>query len=133
QHLALSRDLDIVTVDATNPWGGGSLLPFGRLREPLAGLSRASCVVITRTEQVQDVTPIKSVRQRLGPGVPVFSSRMVTSGIHTLTGQAVDTSSLLSHKVAAFCGVGNPESFFNHLRREGYSPSLTRAFSDHHA
>jgi tetraacyldisaccharide 4'-kinase len=133
QHLALSRDLDIVTVDATNPWGGGSLLPYGRLREPLAGLSRASCVVITRTEQVQDVTPIKNELQRLVPGVPVFSSRMVTSGIHTLTGQAVDSSSLPSHKVAAFCGVGNPESFFNHLRREGYSPSLTRAFSDHHA
>ncbi|HUS12956.1 MAG TPA: tetraacyldisaccharide 4'-kinase, partial [Pyrinomonadaceae bacterium] len=34
QHLRLARDLDIVTLDATNPWGGGSLLPYGRLREP---------------------------------------------------------------------------------------------------
>ena len=36
QHLRVARDLDIVTIDATNPWGGGSLLPFGRLREPLS-------------------------------------------------------------------------------------------------
>ncbi len=54
QHLELARDLDIVTIDATNPFGNGRLLPYGRLREPVAGLSRAGCVVITRTEQVED-------------------------------------------------------------------------------
>jgi tetraacyldisaccharide 4'-kinase len=132
QHLALARDLDIVNVDATNPWGGGNLLPYGRLREPLAGLSRASCVVITRTEQVEDLAPIKDELQRLAPDTPVFSSQMVTAAIHKLDGQPIDASSLPSQRVAAFCGVGNPESFFNHLRREGYAPRLTRAFTDHH-
>ena len=132
QHLNLARDLDIVTIDATNPWGGGSLLPYGRLREPRAGLSRADCVVVTRTDQVEDTAPVTDTVQRLAGAIPVFSSRMVSSGVRRLTGENVDRDSLLAHPLAAFCGVGNPESFFNQLRREGYTPALTRAFADHH-
>lgn len=132
QHLRLARDLDIVTIDATSPFGGGHLLPHGRLREPLAGLSRADCVVITRTEQVGDWATIKEFVGRVAPTVPVFSSRMLTSGIRLLDSERVDSEKLLSQPLGAFCGVGNAESFFNHLRREGYSPAFTRAFADHH-
>jgi tetraacyldisaccharide 4'-kinase len=132
QHLRLSRDLDIVTIDATNPWGGGSLLPYGRLREPRAGLSRADCIVVTRTEQVEDMVSLSESVQRLAGATPVFTSRMMTSGIRRLNGERVNNESLLAQPVAAFCGVGNPESFFNQLRREGYSPVFTRAFPDHH-
>ena len=132
QHLRLARDLDIVAIDATNPWGGGSLLPYGRLREPRAGLSRADCVVITRADQVEDLSSIRAAVVRLAGAAPVFSSRMVTSGIRRLDGENADTESLQSQTPGAFCGVGNPESFFNHLRREGFAPAFTRAFADHH-
>jgi tetraacyldisaccharide 4'-kinase len=131
QHLRLARDLDIVTIDAANPWGGGGLLPYGRLREPPAGLSRADCIVITRTEQSEDASSLKDAVERLAGGIPVFTSRMVTSGICTLDGGTVDKENL-PQPVAAFCGVGNPGSFFDHIRREGYEPAFTRAFSDHH-
>lgn len=132
QHLRLARDLDIVTIDATDPWGGGSLLPYGRLREARAGLSRTDCVVITRTEQVENLDSIKdAVRQRTG-SIPVFSSRMVTSGFRTLDGQSVAKESLRAQPVAAFCGVGNPESFFKHLRNEDFVLAFARAFADHH-
>jgi tetraacyldisaccharide 4'-kinase len=132
QHLRLARDLDIVTIDATNPWGGGSLLPSGQLREPRAGLSRADCVVITRAEQVEDLPSIRAAVEQLVGAVPVFSSRMVTSGIRKLDGESADTESLQSQTPGAFCGVGNPESFFNHLRGEGFAPAFTRVFPDHH-
>ncbi len=132
QHLRLARDLDIVTIDATNPWGGGSLLPYGRLREPRTGLSRADCVVITRTEQAGDLVSIRADIQQLAGNIPVFSSRMVPSEIRRLDGDGVDKGLVTSGPVAAFCGVGNPESFFNHLRREGYTLALTRKFADHH-
>lgn len=132
QHLRLARDLDVVTIDATNPWGGGSLLPYGRLREPRAGLSRADCVVITRTDQVEDLASIRATVARLVGAAPVFTSQMVTSGVCKLAGQSVDKESLFSQRLGAFCGVGNAESFFNHLRREGCEPSFTRAFADHH-
>ena len=132
QHLRLARDLDIVTIDATNPWGGGTLLPYGRLREPRVGLSRADCIVVTRTEQVGDTVSLNEGVQQFAGAIPVFSSRMMTSGIRGLNGESVDNESLRAQSVAAFCGVGNPESFFNQLRQEGYTPVFTRAFADHH-
>lgn len=130
QHLRLARDLDIVTIDATNPWGGGSLLPAGHLREPPSGLSRADCVVITRTDQVEDLTSIKAAVKRLAGSAPIFSSRMVTRGIRKLDG--ADQEGLSSQQLGAFCGLGNPESFFTQLRHYGLTPTFTRTFADHH-
>lgn len=133
QHLRLFRDLDIVAIDATNPWGQGSgLLPRGSLREPRSGLSRADCVVITRADQVQDVGSIKDFVQRLTGDVPVLSSRMLTSGFRKVDGEPIGKTALLSQPIGAFCGVGTPESFFNHLRREGFKLAFTRTFPDHH-
>ena len=132
QHLRLARDLDIVAIDAANPWGGGSLLPYGRLREPRAGLSRADCVVITRADQVEDLPSVRAAVGQLTGAVPVFSSRMKTSGVRKLDGESGDRESLRSQKLGAFCGVGNAESFFNHLRLEGFAPAFARAFADHH-
>lgn len=132
QHQRLSRDLDVVVIDATNPWGGGRLLPHGRLREPLTSLSRADCIVITRIEQVEDLASIRETIRRLSAGVPVFVSRMVTSGVRSLNGEGVNSEAVRSETVAAFCGVGNPESFFKHLRHEGYRLALTTKFADHH-
>jgi tetraacyldisaccharide 4'-kinase len=132
QHLQLARDLDIVTIDATNPWSGGRSLPAGRLREPRTGLARAGCVVITRAEQVEHTAAIKNTVQQLTNTIPIFLSRMMTSGVRALGKQNVDKTSLLTQPVAAFCGVGNPESFFNGVRREGFETMLTKSFSDHH-
>jgi tetraacyldisaccharide 4'-kinase len=57
---------------------------------------------------------------------------MVTAGIRQLSGERIDRKDLRAQPLAAFCGVGNPESFFDHLQREGLAPALTRAFADHH-
>ena len=132
QHLRLSRDLDIVTIDATNPWGGSRLLPYGRLREPISGLSRADCVVITRAEQAEDLASVKNALKRIVGNVPIFSSRMLTRGFRSINSDPIDASDLLAQPIAAFCGIGNPDSFFTHLRREGYQLALTRTFPDHH-
>jgi tetraacyldisaccharide 4'-kinase len=132
QHLQLARDLDIVTIDATNPWGGGSSLPAGRLREPRSGVARADCVVITRTEQVENTAAINDTVRQLTSAIPILFSRMMTSGVRTLGGRVVDQTSLLAHPVAAFCGLGNPESFFSGVRCEGFKTAFTKAFPDHH-
>ncbi|HVQ40101.1 MAG TPA: tetraacyldisaccharide 4'-kinase, partial [Pyrinomonadaceae bacterium] len=78
QHLRLFRDLDIVAIDATNPWGGGGLLPHGRLRESVGGLSRADCVVITRAEQVEQIASVTDGIRGIADETPVLSSRMLT-------------------------------------------------------
>lgn len=114
QHFRLARDLNIVTIDATNPWGGGRLLPYGRLREPISGLSRADCVVLTRCDQAADVTHIRDLS-------PVFESTM-----------RVVRPPQVEGPLAAFCAVGNPESFFEQVRKHGYELVFEKAFTDHH-
>lgn len=132
QHLRIARDLDIVTVDATNPWGGRRLLPFGRLREPLAGLARAGCVVITRADMAEDLAGIRAEAERLTGGrAPVFASSLRTTAVRPLA-DPVDGGEAVG-PFAAFCAVGNPRAFFAHLRKEGRELLYTRAFQDHHA
>jgi tetraacyldisaccharide 4'-kinase len=88
--------------------------------------------VITRADQVEDLASIKgTIAKELGPS-PIFSSRMVTSRVRRLDGENVEPDGFGAQPVAAFCGVGNPDSFFNQLRRDGWTPVFTRAFADHH-
>jgi tetraacyldisaccharide 4'-kinase len=136
QHLRIARDLDIVTLDATAPWGGGHLLPRGRLREPASGLARADCVVITRAELAEDLDGLRgAVGRGSGGRAAVFTSRVRTLGLKPLAeGDAgVAEVNLEGIGVGAFCAVGNPGAFFEHLRRDGLEVCYTRAFPDHHA
>jgi tetraacyldisaccharide 4'-kinase len=134
QHLRLWRDLDIVTIDATNPWGGNRLLPYGRLREPRLALHRADCVVLTRTELVGNLGEIVRSVGQLNNGRPVFPSAMRMRGFTRLPEEKpVITGNSLENPVAAFCGIGNPDAFFNGLRQQGQVLALTRAFPDHHS
>ena len=83
QHLRLERNLNIVTIDATNPWGGGHLLPYGRLREPLSGLSRADCIVITRTDQVNDLDKLQTeIRKVAGDGLHALDDGVDRRRLH---------------------------------------------------
>jgi tetraacyldisaccharide 4'-kinase len=147
QHMRIARDLDIVTLDATEPWGGGHLLPRGLLREPVAALVRAGCVVITRSDLTPDLESLRAEVARL-TSASVIASRVRTRGLRRIGGQLAadeekartDVESLTSVEslvaagpVAAFCGVGNPRAFFEQLRREGFDLRHTRSFPDHHA
>jgi tetraacyldisaccharide 4'-kinase len=122
QHLRLARDVNIVTVDATNPWGGGQLLPYGRLREPLSGLSRADCVVLTRCDQTKNLDALREQIRNLIHDRPIFESTMRPRRPQNPT-----------QPVAAFCAVGNPASFFEQLRNSGYELVVEKTFRDHHS
>ena len=130
QHLRLARDLNIVTIDATNPWGGGNLLPYGRLRESKENLSRADCIVLTRCDQVRELEELRAEISRLSGGKPMFQSQMRTARVSALKngGEALSSEG----RVAGFCAVGNPASFFEQLRRGGFEVVLQKSFPDHH-
>lgn len=129
QHLKLSRDLNIVVIDATEPWGRDRLLPWGRLREPKSSLSRADCAVITRTDQKKTSNAIRNTVHQFAGTIPIFESQMVTSRIATLKGQPAE---LPSGSTGAFCGIGNADSFFEQLRRGGFDLAFAQAFRDHY-
>ena len=137
QHLSLARDLDIVTVDATDAWGGKCLLPRGRLREPLRGLARADCIVITRADQAHDLSAVVDEAKHLSEGhATVITARARASRIAPLS--SIENDNLrqgiaeLPQSFAAFCAIGNPRSFFTLLRAEGHELACTKSFSDHH-
>ncbi|HYG09280.1 MAG TPA: tetraacyldisaccharide 4'-kinase [Pyrinomonadaceae bacterium] len=146
QHLRIARDLNILTLDATDPWGGGRQLPRGRLREPLGEMRRADVIVITRAEAGGDVEDLRARAASLSGGRPVLVTRtatlriapLVTTAIET-TGGALETNelpqtahALIPQPLAAFCAIGNPQAFFAHARGEGLALDYTRAFTDHH-
>ena len=131
QHQRIARDLDIVTVDSTNPFGNGWLLPAGDLREPVGGLRRADCIVATRTGAGQP-TDLHGRLAKL-TDAPILKSRTVVKAIRGLNStQAIDEHSLRNTPLAAFCGIGNPNAFFEQLRNEGLGVQYTAAFRDHH-
>jgi tetraacyldisaccharide 4'-kinase len=134
QHLRVARDLNVVTLDATDPWGGGRLLPAGLLREPVGGLRRADCVVITRAELAEDLDGLRADASRLSGGRPTFAARTLSVGVKLIGQVSSDyvRRQTTPRAVAAFCGVGNPRAFFANLRRDGYELRRTRAFADHH-
>lgn len=133
QHVQLARTCDIVLIDATNPFGGGYMLPAGLLREPLSNLRRAHAVVITRSDEVEDVEPLRRELQRITSEVPIFTARHVFEGVHDmLTGECVAVEYLRTHRLLAVSGLANPASF----RRLWHSLNLpivhTLDFPDHH-
>lgn len=135
QHLRLKRDLDIVVVDATNPWGNGRLLPRGRLREPKSGLARADCIVITRANHSEDVKALREEIKSLSGGKPVLLSEARTASVNALVSVEDESGremANLSAPLGAFCALGNPQQFFLQLRTEGYELAFTRSFPDHY-
>jgi tetraacyldisaccharide 4'-kinase len=134
QHLRLARDLNIVTLDASAPWGGRHLLPRGRLREPLTGLRRADCIVITRAELAPDLDSLRATVAQLSNARPIFNARAQTRALRSRAAKDEQATAFaaLPQPLAAFCALGNPQAFFAHVRSAGCELSATRALPDHH-
>ncbi len=134
QNLRIARNLNIVTIDAANPWGNRKLLPAGILREPLSALTRADCIVITRADLSAQVVELQDELARLSAGASVFRSRMKIAGVRLVSGNSPSPAAdeIKRTSIGAFCGIGSPESFFSLLRRDGYQLCHTRVLRDHH-
>ena len=136
QHLRIKRDLDLVVIDATNPFGGGRLLPRGRLREPTEGLKRADSIIITRADQTAELDGLKLEVERLSGGLPIFLSRTRLKGLRPYSGSMLDEGIAIDSSprpVAAFCAIGNPQAFFSQLINAGHHLVYKKAFADHHS
>ena len=167
QHRRAKRDIDIVCVDAMKPLNG--MLPVGTLREPPKGLRRANAVVITRADLVKSIEDLESrisdLRSQIANQAPealIFSSENEIASISSLDEYGLGLNSARANdldqpwarlaadvqpgefddkvRVFAFCGIGNPESFFLLLNKQFHNPeigvfdlSLRKAFPDHHS
>ena len=142
QHRSIFRDVDIVLLDKTYPYGNGFLIPRGELREPASALERADIIVKTGVkDQGPEVRDQKSGTRSQGSGI-----RDQQSGTHIfeayrkpvalLKGVAGDTyplDHLNGKRIFAFAGIARPESFKNTI--ESLRGELVDFidFPDHHA
>ena len=134
QHRRIARDLDIVMLDALEPFGFGHVFPRGTLREPVAGLRRAHVVVLSRAE-VLDAPGREEIRgevQRLAPQADWAEVVHAPRALISAGGQQQPLESLRGTRLAAFCGLGNPAGFRHTLEACGYEVAGFREFPDHH-
>ena len=136
QHRKLARDLDILTIDATCPFGFGKLLPGGLLREPLKAVERADAIVLTRTDLVSksELARIEEKIKALAVSPDILIARSKHSPVCAKFCDETEISidELGNKKVFAFCGIGNPESFFDTIKICGCKLVGTKIYDDHH-
>ncbi len=133
QQLQVQRDLDIVLLDAVDPFGSGKLFPAGILREPLSALQRAHAVLITGAERVKDLGPLKSVIRQQNTQARIFTSCQVPSDlVDVMTGETKPLSALRGAAVLAFSGIARPASFVSLLRSLGAEVKAEFAYPDHY-
>jgi tetraacyldisaccharide 4'-kinase len=136
QHLQLHRDFDLVLIDALRPFGGGELLPLGRLREPLNGLARASAFLITRANEVPNTKAIETVLRGYNATAPTFCARTIPCKWRSSDGSEFDPDRfpdvVKEIRAIAFCGLGNPQAFWRTLKGIGITPLACYEYDDHH-
>jgi tetraacyldisaccharide 4'-kinase len=130
QHLQLARDVNILLMDASQPLHRESMLPAGRLREPVSSMERADLLVVTRTE----TSPATQQAIAKLQSYPVFSAATRLLGFRRLNAgiQLLAPESIGAGPFYAFCGIGNPLAFFRDLQNWSIPVTKTSEFPDHH-
>jgi len=133
QHRQLHRDLDLVMVDATDPLGGGHLLPRGRLREPASALHRASALLLSRSDQAKDPGEVRRMLLRAAPGIPQILTCHRPGRLTDLEGPGIHAPGLVrGRRVLAVSGIARPAAFHDTLAALGATLAGRMPFPDHH-
>ncbi len=133
QHRRLHRDLNILVVDATCPFGYGHLIPRGLLREPISGIKRADLVIMTRCDLVSDaeVEQIKRQISDIHPGLPVICSNHRPAALFEFPNHESPLESLRGSRIAVVSAIGNPHAFEDTLKGCGAEIIDSRHLPDH--
>ncbi len=143
QHRRLYRDVDVVTLDAHNPYGNGRLLPRGILRESPYSISRAKAVIVTRYHEGLQREKIDRMIRFYERTVPIFFSRHIPSGLREAFHDAdEDTMDMIQRftkpqelngvRIAALSNIACPDSFLQMLESLGSDVVFHRVMEDHH-
>ncbi|MEE8170233.1 MAG: tetraacyldisaccharide 4'-kinase [Phycisphaerae bacterium] len=134
QYRRLRRDLDVVLIDATRPFGYGRLLPRGLLREPPTSLRRANVIVVTHSDEIEPA-PHETLLQTLGrlaPTAQLLTAHHRIVGWFDIDGRIADPPEPSALQVVLFAGIANFESFRRSVERLGVRVVSARQFPDHH-
>lgn len=133
QHRRLERDLDIVVIDATCPFGYDHLLPRGLLREPIASLGRANLVMLTRCGLV-DGASLEAIENRVrdvNSRVPLVRCDHRPASLREFPDRELPLESLHASSVAVVSAIGNPSAFEKTVESCGAVVVASRQLGDH--
>ena len=132
QYRAIRKQVEIVVLDAAQPFGNLRLLPAGFLREPIRSVKRASLIWFTRVNETDNFTETARRFSR-------YSRAPMIESVHQpLEFRRVDESrvepkeAFSGEPVVAFCAIGRPESFRRCLNQLKLNLRAFREYSDHH-
>jgi len=125
---SLERDLDLVLLDSQDLWGGGHMLPRGRLREPRRALQRAEVVIVSRLGRGEDPGPLLAEARRYAPGSLLAAGRHRVCGVRTLAGQPLAAGG----RVWILTATGNPGAVEKSAREAGLEVAGRSIYRDHH-
>ena len=128
QHRRLARDLDILLLDASNPFGDYGVLPAGLLREPVSALRRADLVLITRCRRGENFPVIERAVRLYNPDAPILPAGHRPVGFFNAGGASIPRP----RRAIAFCGIGNPSRFRIDLEGQGVEIVEFEVYRDHH-
>lgn len=135
QHWRIQRDLDIVTLDASRPFGNRFLLPAGHLREGLSSLKHAQIFCLTRCDEVSSgaISSLESVLRKINPQALVVRTRHRPESVeHLKTGAVDQLAGLRGLRAGLFCGIANSSSFLKTVQKLGAQICWQKFFGDHH-
>ena len=136
QHRQISRELNLITIDATDPFGCNRIFPRGLLREPLWGLKRADALVLTRTDQVSIKTRNEIQEQCFqfvgSHDKPWIETEHRPSNLRLVDGTTQPLKTLQDKRILSLSAIGNPAAFHRTLTTLGHEPVATLTFPDHH-
>lgn len=134
QQWRIIKNLEIVAIDTTNPFGNRHMIPRGILREPLSSLKRADIFVLTKTNLGKDVEAIRDYLSKLNPESIIIESQHLPIVFYNINNpeEVLNIDILKGKSAALFSGIGDPASFENTVAGLGIKPALTFRFIDHH-
>ena len=136
QYRRLKRDLDIVCIDATNPFGNGWVIPAGSMREGKRSLKRADIFLITKSDLVSEKEKVEKLEKRL----KIINPQVLTAkAIHRplyfyrlYSEEKVNIGELQNKEIVLVSAIGSPECFEKTIQRLGLKINKHFVFRDHH-
>jgi tetraacyldisaccharide 4'-kinase len=134
QHLRLARDLNLLVLDATDPFGGFGMVPFGRLREPLYAIKRADAVIVTRAHRPFDEGQLTSIiKYSCGDRIPIIYVYSTITGLrHLETDSVYKADEFTGWNAWVMCGIGNPKALVDDVVGIGVGVVGESLFRDHY-
>ncbi|MBI3940763.1 MAG: tetraacyldisaccharide 4'-kinase [Acidobacteria bacterium] len=133
QQIGIHADVNLLLIDATCPFDNGHVLPAGKLREPLAQISRADGIVVTRADHPFDQDWLIDILKEHNPGAPLFFAYNEVVGLQEVPGGPwLDARRLRGRSVILMCGIANPSLFEFDIAHQQMSVRQRQFFPDHH-